>query len=323
MCTAVTFHTNDHYFGRNLDLDRSFGEAVTVTPRNYPFAFRHQKSMEHHYGLIGMAVTVDNYPLYFDATNEKGLSMAGLNFPALAVYQPYQEGFDNITPFELIPWILGQCESVEDAEVLLRRINLLRENFSEAFPLSPLHWIIADRERSITVEPLPEGLKIYENPVGVLTNNPTFDYHMYHLADFMNLTPEPPVNRFSQKIALQPYSLGMGSMGLPGDPSSTSRFVKAVFTKLNSRCENSESASVSQFFHILGSVAQQDGCTGTEHGFEKTVYSSCCNVDTGTYYYTTYENSQITGVNLFREDLEGCEVIVFPLVSSQQVRMEN
>ena len=323
MCTAVTYKTADHYFGRNLDYEFSYSETVTVTPRNFPMHFRRMGTVESHYAMIGMAFVQADYPLYYDATNEKGLSMAGLNFPDNADYKPEQPGKDNITPFEFIPFILGQCATVSEAREKLSRISLLNEDFSPQLPLSPLHWIISDRNESIVAESVKEGLKIYDDPVGVLTNNPPFDFQMLNLANYMCLTRDEPVSRFSENLTLTPYSRGMGAVGLPGDLSSASRFVRAAFTKLNSISGDSESESVSQFFHILGSVAQQRGCCRVEHGFEHTIYSSCCNTDKGIYYYTTYENSQITGVDMHRENLDGDALISYPLIKGQQIRVQN
>ena len=324
MCTAVTYKTKDHYFGRNLDLEYSYMETVTVTPRNYPFAFRKMGRMETHYAMIGMAYVADGYPLYYDATNEKGLSMAGLNFPENADYKPFQDGKDNVSPFELIPWILGRCATVAEARVLLQRINLLNEHFSPELPLSPLHWILSDRECSITLESVKSGIKIYDNPVGVLTNNPTFDYHMYNLSNFMGLSIADPVNSFAPGLALEPYSRGMGALGLPGDTSSASRFVKAAFVKLNSTSGESEAESVSQFFHILKSVEMQRGCVLLRNGkLDLTIYSSCCNTDRGIYYYTTYDNSSITAVDMHRENLDGRELRSYPLQKNQVITFQN
>ena len=323
MCTAATYKTKDHYFGRNLDYEYSYNETVTVTPRNYPFKFRRAGEMPSHYAMIGMAFVQNGYPLYYDATNEKGLSMAGLNFPGNADYKPEAPGKDNITPFEFIPWILGRCENVSEAREKLASLNLLNENFSEQLPLSPLHWMISDRDESIVVESVRDGLKIYDNAVGVMTNNPTFDYHLTNLSNYMSLSRSDPENRFSKDVELKTYSRGMGGLGLPGDLSSASRFVKAAFTRLNSLSGESESESVSQFFHILGSVAQQKGCCQVEHGFEYTIYSSCCNTDKGIYYYTTYENSRISGVDMHREDLDGERLISYPLITGQQIKMQN
>ncbi|QEW03256.1 choloylglycine hydrolase [Microbacterium lushaniae] len=323
MCTATNYTTKDHYFGRNLDLEFSYNEAVTVTPRSFPFEFRKEPALDTHHAIIGMATVVDGYPLYYDATNEKGLSMAGLNFPENADYKPEADGKTNITPFEFIPWILGQFETVAQARTALASLNLVKINFSDAYPLSPLHWIISDRNESITVESVKEGLKVYDNPTGVLANNPTFDIQSFKLNDFMHLSTYPPENRFSEDLPLDTYSRGMGAIGLPGDLSSSSRFVKAVFTKMNSVSGDSESESISQFFHILGSVAQQRGCVHVGDKFEITIYSSCCNTDQGVYYYTTYENSQVTGVDMHKEDLDGTALASYPLIKGQQIHMQN
>ncbi len=324
MCTAATYLTKDFYFGRNLDLHMSYRESVTVTPRNYPFAFRNGMRLEKHYAMIGMATVADGYPLYYEATNEMGLSLAGLNFPGNAVYYEKDESKDNIAPFELIPWLLGQCATAAQAKQMLQKLNLWNVPFSKEFPLSPLHWILADRSRCLVLEPMEDGLKVYENPIGILTNNPPFDFHMYNLANYMNVTSAIPENRFSNKVDLSPYSLGMGGIGLPGDLSSASRFVKAAFTKLNSRSGDTESESISQFFHILGSVAQQIGLAAVEGGhYEYTIYSSCCNTDKGIYYYTTYQNSQISAVDMNREYLDGNNTISYPLIADQQIRFQN
>lgn len=324
MCTAVTYKTKDHYFGRNLDYEVSYGEVLTIMPRNYPFRYRKVSTPKVQYAMIGMATVVDNYPLFYDATNEKGLSMAGLNFTGNADYKEVAEGKDNVTPFEFIPWILGQCTTVAEARTLLDRINLAKISFSEQLPLASLHWIISDREESITVESVKEGLKVYDNPVGVLTNNPPFDMQMFNLNNYMGLSCEQPVNHFSDNLSLQTYSRGMGAMGMPGDLSSASRFVRATFTKMNAKSGDSESESISQFFHILGSVEQQRGCVHMGNGlYEFTIYSSCCNTDKGIYYYTTYENSQITGVDMHKENLDGDKLLTYPLVEGQQIRMQN
>lgn len=325
MCTAITYHTSGgHYFGRNLDLDRSYDEAVAITPRNLPFAFRRAGTLQTHYAMVGMAHVADGYPLYYDAVNETGLSMAGLNFPASAVYQPEQAGRDNVTPFEFIPWLLGQCADLAQARQLLARVSLADIPFSDALPLAPLHWLIADQSGAIVAEPLAGGLKIHENPVGVLTNEPPFDYQMFHLNNHMQLTREAPRSSFAEGLELRPYCLGMGAMGLPGDLSSASRFVRAAFTRLNSVSGPSEEESVSQFFHILGAVAQTRGCARAgEDRYEITVYSSCCSMDRGVYYYTTYENSQISAVDLHREDLDGAALAVYPLRRAPAISFQN
>ena len=324
MCTAITYRTRDHYFGRSLDLEYSYQETVTITPRNYSFSFRKLPELKNHYAIIGVAYVLEDYPLYYDATNEKGLSMAGLHFPGSAVYNPCQAGVDNVATFELIPWILGQCATVDQAQSLLERANIADLSFREDLPASTLHWFLADQTRSVTVEAVREGLKIYPNPVGVLTNEPPFPFHMAHLSHYMGLSAKQPQNRFAPQVELIPYSRGMGGIGLPGDLSSASRFVKAAFTKCNSVSGDSEEESVGQFFHILDSVEQQRGAVEVGEGkLVTTVYASCCNMDRGIYYYTTYDNRQITAVDLHKENLEGETLVSYPLIQGQQICYQN
>lgn len=324
MCTAATYQTKDFYFGRTLDYDFSYGEEVAITPRNFPFHFRHQGRMDNHYAMIGVAHIAGNCPLYYEAVNEKGLGMAGLNFVGNAVYGKLQPGRDNVATFEFIPWILAQCATLTEARALLERISLTDTPFDEKLPPAQLHWMIADRSGAIVVESVQEGLRVYENPVGVLTNNPTFDRQMFQLNNYMHLSPKDPHNLFSDKLDLRTYSRGMGALGLPGDLSSQSRFVRVAFVKMNSLSGDSEEESVSQFFHILGSVDQQRGCCEVGEGkHEITIYTCCCNADKGIFYYTTYDNHQITAVDMRLEDLDAGALITYPLIREEQIRVQN
>lgn len=322
MCTAITFSRKDFFFGRTLDLERVYGEEVVISPRNFPLPFLQRPSLDRHHAIIGMAHVSDGYPLYYDAVNEAGLCMAGLNFPGFAQYKASAEGKENVASFEFIPWVLGMCGSVEDVRRLLPRLQLTGTPFSPELPTAQLHWIIADRRACMTVEALAGGIRVHENPVGVLTNSPPFDQQMFQLRNFMHLSPNPAHNHFSPEVELKPYSRGMGAIGLPGDLSSQSRFVRAAFTKLNSLC--TEEGSVSQFFHILDSVSQTRGCCRLQDGScEITQYTSCCNASQGIYYYTTYGNRRISAVDLHREDLEGDRLFRFPLVIGEDIRFLN
>ena len=324
MCTAATYRTKDFYFGRTLDYEFSYGEEITVTPRNYPFSFRYLPEKREHYAIIGMAHVEEDYPLYYDAVNEKGLGMAGLNFVGNAVYGEVREGKENVAVFELIPYILSQCENTEEARELLGKIQITDSRFKEQLPNGRLHWIIADEKEAITVESVTEGLKIYENAPGVLTNNPPFPMQMFQLNNYMQLSSRQPENLFSDQLSLETYSRGMGALGLPGDLSSASRFVRVTFTKLHARSGEGEADSVGQFFHILGSVEQTRGCCELENGkYEITIYTSCCNATKGIYYYTTYTNRQITAVDMHREKLDGTELIRYPMLEEEQIRLQN
>ena len=320
MCTALSYKTKHHYFGRNLDLERGYGEKVIITPRNFVFDFRFENQLSGHYALIGMGVDAQNFPLYFEATNEKGLSMAGLNFPKNASYAPCLEKKSNVAPFELIPKILGECETTDSAADLISKINIVHINFSDSLPLSPLHWMISDKEKSIVLECTKDGTKIYDNPFEVLTNNPTFDFHSMNMNNFMGLSNGAAKQSFDSSVPFENYSLGIGALGLPGDFSSASRFVRAFFVKENSV---DEGEPVNQFFHIMQSVAMPKGCVKTDSGFEYTRYTSCCDADSGVYYYTTYSNSQISAVNMHHESLNGNTLIAYPLNKESTIHMHN
>ena len=314
MCTAICYRKNASYFGRNFDFDIGYGERVVITPRNYAIKMRCEKDITSHYAMIGMACVVDDFPLYFEATNEKGLSMAGLNFPENAVYYDFAEEKYNVTPFELVPWILAQCSCIDEAKALLGKINLVNVDFSEQLPLSPLHWMISDNKFSLVVEPLKNGLKIYDDPFEVLTNNPPFEYHYTNVSNYMGLCIGHATSQFRESIPMKNYSLGMGALGLPGDFSSTSRFIRALFVKENSVSEDNEASNVNQFFHILNAVAMPKGCVLATEDFEYTLYSSCCNADRGIYYYTTYNNLEITAVNMHDVDLSSANLYVYGVV---------
>ncbi len=324
MCTALTYATEDFYFGRTLDYERSFGEEVTLTPRRFPLTFRHTAGVDNHYAILGMASVAEGYPLYFDAMNEAGLCMAGLRFAGNAVYGRVDPARENVAVFELIPWVLGRCGSLAEARTALARMQLVDTPFSVDLPTAPLHWMIADRSGAIVVEAVAEGLRVYDNPVGVLTNNPPFPEQLSRLSDYMTLSPRDPVNCFSPALSLRPYSRGMGALGLPGDLSSASRFVRAAFVRANARSDDSEAGSVSQFFHILGAVEQPRCCCVLVDGEQEiTLYTACCNATRGIYYYTTYDDHRITAVDMHREALDGERLVRYPLVRAFDVRRQN
>ncbi|MEZ3496750.1 MAG: choloylglycine hydrolase [Lachnospiraceae bacterium] len=324
MCTAITFQGESFYFGRTLDVTCGYRETVAVTPRNFPFQFRFAVPMQSHYAVIGMATVAEGTPLYYDAMNEKGLCMAGLRFPLYAAYQKHGAEKNNIAPFELIPWILGQCDTVSAARELLCRTCLVQEEFSAELPSEPLHWMLADETACIVLEIEADGMHLYENPVGVLTNSPTFPMQMSRLTDFMQLSREEPRNMLLPHVDLQIYSRGMGAVGLPGDWSSASRFIRAAFVRGNALPFGSEDSDVGQFFHILDTVGQIYGCVRVgEEGFEQTVYTSCCNASKGIYYYTMYGNRAITGVDMHKADLDSDSVQLFPLQTAEEIRMLN
>ncbi len=324
MCTCIDFKTTDNYFGRNLDLEYRFNEKVVITPRGYEFKLKNGNVINTKSALIGMATVVNDYPLYAEASNESGLSMAGLYFPGNAKFFEPDASKLNLSPYELIPYLLGLYSTVSEVRGVFDNLNITNTAFMDNMPVTDLHWMISDGNDCIVVEQMHDGLKVYDNPLGVLTNNPPFDYHLINVNNYINLTPNCAKNRFSNKINLSQYGQGMGALGLPGDTSPASRFVRAAFNKLNSSCKGDEEESVSQFFHILDSVAMVKGATVTAEGkYDITSYSCCINVSKGIYYYKTYTNNQITAVRMTDMEKNKKELSVYDLVEEQQIRYEN
>lgn len=324
MCTCIDLKTKDYYFGRNLDLDERFGEKVVITPRNYKFDWKNGSTIFTKYAMIGMASVVQDYPLYAEAANERGLAMAGLYFPQNAYFFEPKDSNLNLAPYELIPYFLGQYATVAEIKNNIKSLNITNIPFVQGLPIADLHWMISDGENCIVLEQMKDGLKIYDNPVGVLTNNPPFDYHLMNLNNYMNLTPNNKEKGFSNKIDLQAYGQGMGAIGLPGDASPASRFIRAAFYKLNSICKEDEESSVTQFFHILDSVAMVQGATITKEGkYDITTYSCCINLSKRIYYYKTYTNNQITAIKISEKEKLRTELSIYELIENQQIKYVN
>ena len=320
MCTAISINEKYNLFGRTLDLELSYGEMLVITPKKFCVDFLHEETAKEHLAIMGVACVQNEAPLYYDALNETGLVMAALNFPRSAVYHKALSGKRNIASFELIPWVLCQCESISQAIELLEETNITADSFSTEFPATPLHWIIADKNNSITAESTKDGLLIYQNPFGELTNEPAFPYHYEHICDFMLLDSKQPENNLCPTVKLSHYSSGMGAIGLPGDFSSSSRFVRAVFAKNHTDISNTENEAVSRFFRIMDTVSVPHGCVKTANGQSvETVYTSCAAIDSLTYYVTASTCRRIKALRLHDALLDSEGLISFPINTTEDV----
>ena len=311
MCTAISDSSGRHLFGRSLDLEYSLSEQAVITPRDFKFNFLREPPLTRHLAIIGIAHVFGGIPLYYDAANEAGLAAAGLNFGGSAVYSEPSSSTHNIASFELIPWVLGQCKSVGDAAELLKGTSITADSIDASLPATPLHWLIADRTGAIAVEPIADGLKIREDPFGVLTNEPPLDYHLTNVKNYMSLDATPPKNTLCPDVKLKPYSRGMGAIGLPGDFSSSSRFVRVIFAKSHTLPEPEQNAAINRFFRIMDTVSVPRGCVITEEGKAvSTVYVSCADTESATYYFSTYGDRSIRSLRLSDANLDSSEILM-------------
>lgn len=315
MCTAVAYNHKNFCFGRTLDFEFLYPCEVTFAPRSFPFDFRFLGRDSNHYAILGMAYASDNYPLYFDAVNEKGLCMAGLNFVGNAFYKKPERDKENIASFEFIPYILGKCKSVKEAKDLLKNINITDTAFKDDLPPSQLHWIIADKDESVVVESVAEGIKVHQNRVGVLTNNPPFEYHLGNLEKYSFLSPEQAEEKAPQKEYSE-FSRGTGAVGLPGDFTSQSRFIRAAFLRKFSYASDKEGAAVNQLFHILSGVSVPEGACVTEKGeHDKTLYTCAIDAENGIYNYKSYESQGVFSVDMRKENPDSEKLVFYPFLT--------
>ncbi len=322
MCTSVLFRNGNHsFFGRNLDLQYQLANDVTVCPRNYVLPYHHLPDMPHHPAIVGMAITGYGYPLFFEGINEYGVGVASLNFPGYGQYakQPV-EGKTNVTSFELIPYLLSTCRSLEDAKRELANLNIVADAFNDRIQSVPLHWICCDKTGSVVVEMTATGLHVYDNDLNVLANAPEYPTQAVNVANYLNLTPEYPHNRIMPDVTVPVYSSGMGSDGLPGGLDSMSRFVRAAFMLNSSKAEDTEAATVNQFFRIMQTVEQIKGANREKDGFDEiTNYTAGADLETMDFYWTTYDNQQINALHTRAQDLDSNTLLVYPVSHDQNI----
>ena len=304
MCTAINVKLKDTYFGRNLDLDYLFDARIIIVPRNYKIVFKKEESIFSHYAMMGVGTVIDDYPLFADVINEKGLSIAGLNFPFNAKYYKFDANKKNFATYELVLYLLATCKNISEVKTTLKKINVLDEDFSPSIKLTPLHFLISDVNSSIVLETTSEGMKIYDNKFNILTNNPPFKYQLEYLSSFDKLTNQSLDPKSISLSSQTFYSYGSGGYGLPGDYSSASRFIKANFVKNYLVPSNEELENVRSFFSVLDSVYMPYGSIKTPLGYEHTRYTTCYNTSRGILYYKTYENPNINEILMSKYNLD-------------------
>ena len=310
MCTSLLFKDKHSYFLRNMDLDYSFNEQIIIVPRNYKLTFKRHNETNNHYAFLAIGCIVDNYPLIADGINEKGIAIAALNFKDNAFYYKENKDKNNFAPYEFMLYILATCSCIDEVKEKLNNINIIDIAFNKDIPTSPLHFMISDKNSSIVVETLKDKMYVYDNPYNVLTNNPPFYYHVENVKNYLNLSIEDPFNKIVKDINIKPYSYNMGLMGLPGDYSSTSRFIKALIIKSNILIKD---CIINSMFYILNSVFMINGLVKTNLGYEYTRYSCVIDIDNCIYYYKTYDNNNIKIIKLNDYNLSTSKLIAIKI----------
>ncbi len=316
MCTGIRFtdKTGAMFFGRNLDWTQGYGEKVVVTPpaAQVPTAFERPGDPARGHAVIGMGIVVAGIPLYFDCGNDAGLAIAGLNFPQSARYAAAAvDGTTNVAAYEFPYWVARNFSTLAELRTALTHVTVVAKPVNEQLPVANLHWIVGDATGSVVVECLEGGLKVWEDDVDVLTNEPDFGWHRQNLRNYLMLTDGLPAAAGWGRAELRPFGSGVGVQGLPGDYGGPARFVRAAFVNAHYPAQSDEKANVTRLFRTLGAAAVPDGVARMGNGtYEKTLYTSCFSAGSLTYYHATYDDPAIRAYPLAACDLTGTAPIV-------------
>lgn len=329
MCTALSIKSKEGkcFFGRNMDLAYNFNQSVMIIPKKYRFQDKVTgKMIVNNRTIIGMGTVIDNHPAMADGMNENGLACAGLNFAGYAYYEEAPvPGKVNIAPYDFIQWVLSNHDTVEELKSSVKNIELVNIQINRATPASTLHWMISDKSgKSIVVEKTKKGITVHDNPVGVMTNNPTFDWHLTNLNEYINITPNYPKETNWSDQKLEALGVGAGTIGIPGDFASVSRFVRIAYIRAKMPPIKTDIEAITQFFHMLEYVKMVKGGIITEDGlYDVTLYSSCMNQEKGIYYYKTCNNTRINAVDMNKETLDPSKIKTFSYLSTQDINYQN
>ena len=319
-CTGITIKPKDGsvIFARTLEFAQDIRSNAIIIPRGMKFVGSTPDGSPGlpwttRYGAVGMNAC--GLPVFADGLNEKGLHVGVFYFPGYARYQAIgeQERDCSLAPQELSGYLLGTCANVEEAVKAVKSVRVGEVTFPEFGFVLPLHYIVNDASgESVVLEYVDGDLKVHPNPLGVMSNSPTFDWHMTNLSNYVNLsvTNVPPFDLSGTKLP----SLGQGSgmLGLPGDFTPPSRFIRAVAFSKSAIPVESSREGVLQAFHILNQFDIPKGAVrGQEHGKEVadyTLWTSASDLKNLRYYFRTYDNSRIRMIDLRAVDLEARDV---------------
>lgn len=323
MCTGITYSNlvNEHFLARTMDFSFELQGGPMFCPRNYEWASdAGQEKHRSTYGLIGAGREFDKL-LFADGVNEKGLAMAALYLPdEVTYYDECVPGQVNLGPHEFLLWVLTNCQSIAELESQLSKINLVDvpTRFLEA--TTPLHWLLADESgRTAVIEPVMKELKLIDNPVGVLTNSPTLDWHLSNLRNYIGISPNQFESHLFGQYEASPFSQGSGTFGLPGGYTPPERFVRATLIKEAIQPVYTLEGSLTNIWYVLQSVFIPRGIVKKSDGaVDYTQYVSAMSATTKTYFFSKYGNSQINQVSL-TEDLMNTQLVPLAFeVSSKQ-----
>lgn len=329
-CTGVLVTANDGSIvsGRTVEFAMPLEMSAAVIPRNISFIGKipNGSGMTYTSKYAAVGIYCFDEQVLMDGMNEKGLVAAAFYFPGYAEYAKVDSSNKNkaLSPIEFPHWVLTQFASLDEVKAAISSVVIAPTISSSWGPTPPpMHYIVYDKTgKSIVIEPVGGTLKVYDNKIGTITNSPTFDWHLTNLRNFINLTPlnKSPITLRGLKLAS--FGQGSGLVGLPGDFTPPSRFVRAALFTCTAIPVNNSTESVYQTFHILNQfdipygVIRQNDQGATE--FDYTMITTVKEPQTMKYYYKTYDNQTINYVDLNQFDLNAKMIKSIKLTEKQK-----
>jgi len=293
-----------------MDFSYDIEPGFFIIPRNNPWY--NPITMKKHndcYSFIGIGQEADNVLGFFDGVNERGFAAAALYFAGYADYDiPVEDkNKEPIASLDFLHYILGRCASVDELDMILKNICVIGLPDPVTKTAAPLHWIATDKSgKCVVIEQTRNGLEIFDNPIGVMTNSPDFMWHMTNLRNYMELSTIQEKKTCWENVELTPFGQAGGTMLLPGGYTSPERFVRTAFLKTHSQVPKDRVDAIMACFHIVESVSIPMGIVLTDKGtFDYTKYTAFINTNTCEYYFKTYDNTQIVTTRLI-SDYKNC-----------------
>lgn len=327
MCTSLTYEAKNHTFflARTMDFGVKLEGRPVAIPRNYVWERQNGKEIKTRYGFVGTGRKLDGY-FFADGVNEFGLSVAELYHPNEATYHDSKKpGKLNLAPHEFIMWVMGENKSIAEIKENIGGVRLINKKVSLLDDVPPLHYIITDSTgESIVIETEDKELVIKENPVGVMTNSPKFEWHLTNLNNFLSLKPTNVKNRQVGELTLHPFGQGSGTFGLPGGFTSPERFVRTVYMKHLIKQAADSTEAVNTILKILNGVTIPKGVNIKDDGLDDyTQYRAVMDASNKIYYFNPYDTNSIFAVKLTEGLLNAVEPTEFLFEEELQIQFMN
>ncbi len=316
-CTSLTIGTADGgtMYGRTMEFGFELDSQAIVVPRNFDFKGTGPngevgKTWTSKYAVAGMNAL--KLPILVDGVNENGLAGGILYFPGYAEYtaDADADSTKSMAPWEFLTWALTSFSTVDEVKAALDGVEIVGVTMPQLGAIPPFHYTLHDETgKSIVIEPTGGKLKVFENPYGVMTNSPTFDWHLTNLSNYVKLSSEnaPPAKFNGHEV--DSFGEGSGWLGIPGDPTPPSRFIRAMAFSMTSNPAPAGDTSVRLVEHIMNNFDIPKGTIRDDKKVaDYTQWTVVADLKDRSYYVKTYEDQTLRAINLMDFDLDAKEV---------------